>query len=141
MGTKPFAASPHSLRHSCGRNIVRPPSLDPPSVALFRAREDPQPRLSWEFSGRSQSPLARQKTILRRSRCGSGGLHAVLEIDSPSAPPRLGGLCQARLRWPPTGVALSGSLHPSGGHFQSSLAGLRSEEHTSELQSQSNLVC
>src|SRR5207245_8377393 len=44
---------------------------------------------------------------------------------APPAPPRLGRLCQARLRWSHAGVTLSRPLHPSRGHFQSSLVGLR----------------
>src|ERR1700747_2348166 len=51
LGEKPVAASPHYLRHSCGRNIARPPSLDLPSVSVLLAREDPQPRLSWKIPG------------------------------------------------------------------------------------------
>ena len=59
LGTKPFAASLHSLRHSCGRKIATSWSLDPPSVSFLPAREDPQPRLSWKLSGRSEKPLLR----------------------------------------------------------------------------------
>src|SRR6267143_5252874 len=34
LGTKPVAASPHPLRHSCGRTIRRPPSMDPSSISF-----------------------------------------------------------------------------------------------------------
>jgi hypothetical protein len=79
---------PHiHLRHSCGRNIARPTSLDPPSVCFLLSREDPQSRLSWEIPGRSEMPLPQQKTILRRPSSGSGRLCAVLETDPPPAPP------------------------------------------------------
>src|SRR5260221_2620773 len=61
----------------------------------------------------------------RRPSRGSPRLQGVLEIEPPFGPPRLGGLCQARLWWPSAGVALSGALHPSRGHFKPSLAGLR----------------
>src|SRR2546427_276631 len=50
---------------------------------------------------------------------------AVCKTPAPPAPPRLGRLCQARLRRTHAGVALSRPLHPSRGHFQSSLVGLR----------------
>src|SRR5207302_11415986 len=36
---------------------------------------------------------------------------------------RMGGLCQATLRWSATGSGLRGPLHPSRGHFQQPLAG------------------
>src|SRR2546430_10540536 len=39
----------------------------------------------------------------------------------------------------PTGIFLLANL--SAGHYQFSAGAARSEEHTSELQSQSNLVC
>src|SRR6266852_2975633 len=50
---------------------------------------------------------------------------AVRKTHPSPAPPRLGRLCQARLRRTHAGVALSRPLHPSRGHFQSSLVGLR----------------
>src|SRR3989475_10918866 len=53
---------------------------------------------------------------------------AVCKTYAPPAPPRLGRLCQARLRWSPAGVTVSRPLHPSRGHFQSSLVGLRPRE-------------
>jgi hypothetical protein len=40
----------------------------------------------------------------------------------------------ARLRWPHAGVALSRSLHPSRGHFQSSLVGLRTRTRNLPLE-------
>ena len=51
-----------------------------------------------------------------------------------SAPPRLGGLCQAGLRWPHAGDALSRALHPSGGDLQSSLVGLRARARHLSLE-------
>src|SRR2546430_5371985 len=69
-------------------------------------------------------------TTLFRSRAGRR--HA---RRGPQGDPRQDGsahdviLCTRRALWLGAGLALLG------------LAGLRSEEHTSELQSQSNLVC
>src|SRR5712664_1868794 len=106
LGAKPVAASPHSLRYSCGRNIARSLSLDPPSVSFLPTREDPQPRLSWKISCWSETPLSQQETTLRRSSRCFGRLCAVHSTDPPPAPSRLGGLCQAGLRWSPAGVAI-----------------------------------
>src|SRR5262249_46810700 len=50
---------------------------------------------------------------------------AVRSTDSPPTPPGLGRLYQTGLWRSDAGVALSGPLHPSGGHFQSSIIGLR----------------
>src|SRR5271165_6265220 len=64
--------------------------------------------------------------MLLRPLCRSRRPPAVRETPPPPASPRLGGLCQARFRWSPAGVALSRSLHPPRGHFQSSFVDLRS---------------
>src|ERR1700693_2778618 len=63
--------------------------------------------------------------MLRRSRHRPRRSPAVRKTHPPPAPPRLGRLCQARLRRTHAGVALPRPLHPSRGHFQSSLVGLR----------------
>src|SRR5262249_21855796 len=124
LGTKPFAASPYSLRHSRGRPISRPVSLDPPSLSFLPTREGPQPRLPREIPSRSETSLPRQETTL----CGpigcAGRSPAVRSTDSPPTPPGLGRLYQTGLWRSDAGVALSGPLHPSGGHFQSSIIGL-----------------
>src|SRR5271170_6423022 len=63
--------------------------------------------------------------MLRRPRRRPRRSPAVRKTHPPPAPPRLGRLCQARLRRTHAGVALPRPLHPSRGHFQSSLVGLR----------------
>jgi len=72
--------------------------------------------------------------MLQRSCRRSGRSAAVRKTHAPSAPPRLGRLCQARLRRSYAGVTLSRPLHPSRGYFQSSLVGLRSRPRHFSLE-------
>jgi hypothetical protein len=127
LGTEPAPAPPHSLRHSRGWTLAGSSSLGPPSLSFLLARQSTEPRLSRQVLGRPETSPPTQEATVCRPCCCSCRPPAVREADSPSAPPRLGGLCQARLRWSSAGVALSGALHPSRGPFQSSLVGLRTK--------------
>src|SRR6266568_7502695 len=99
--------------------------MGPPTLSFLLTRKGPQPRLSRQAPRRSETAARSQPTLLRRSRCRSRRSAAVRQTHAPPAPSRLGRLCQASLRWSPAGVALSRPLHPSRGHLQSSLVGLR----------------
>src|SRR5208337_114176 len=125
LGTEPASASPHSLRHSCRWTLARSSALDPPTLSFLLTGEGPQPRLSWQVPRRSETSAQPQQAMLQRSRRRSRRSAAVRKTHAPPAPPRLGRLCQASLRWSHAGVALSRPLHPSRGHLQSSLVGLR----------------
>src|SRR3989449_182353 len=125
LGTEPAPASPHSLRHSRRRTLARSPSLDPPTLSFLLTRQGPQPRLSWQVLGWSETSPPSPPTLLRWSHRRSGRPATVCKTHAPPASPRLGRLCQTRLRWSPAGVTLSRPLHPSRGDFQSSLVGLR----------------
>src|SRR5437879_4288517 len=124
-GTEPASAPPHSLRHSCRWTLARSPLLDPPTLSFLLTGEGPQPRLSRQVPRRPETSAQPQQAMLQRPRRRSGRPTAVCKTPAPPAPPRLGRLCQARLRWSHAGVTLSRPLHPSRGHFQSSLVGLR----------------
>src|SRR2546430_8446845 len=125
LGTEPAPASPHSLRHSRRRTLARSPSLDPPTLSFLLTRQGPQPRLSWQVLGWSETSPPSPPTLLRWSHRRPGRPATVCKTHAPPASPRLGRLCQTRLRWSPAGVTLSRPLHPSRGDFQSSLVGLR----------------
>src|SRR5881275_2724093 len=116
---------PHSLRHSCRWTLARSTLLDPPTLSFLLIGEGPQPRLSRQVPRRPETSAQPQQAMLQRPRRRSGRPTAVCKTPAPPAPPRLGRLCQARLRWSHAGVTLSRPLHPSRGHFQSSLVGLR----------------
>src|SRR5437773_2127739 len=83
------------------------------------------PRFSWQVLGWSETSPPSPPTLLRWSHRRSGRPATVCKTHAPPASPRLGRLCQTRLRWSPAGVTLSRPLHPSRGDFQSSLVGLR----------------
>src|SRR3989441_1137370 len=125
LGTEPASAPPHSLRHSCRWTLARSPLLDPPTLSFLLTGEGPQPRLSRQVPRRPETSAQPQPAMLQRPRRRSAPPTAVCKTPAPPAPPRLGRLCQARLRWSHAGVTLSRPLHPSRGHFQSSLVGLR----------------
>src|SRR6266567_2201248 len=99
--------------------------MGPPTLSFLLTRKGPQPRLSRQVPRRSETAARSQPTLLRWSRCRSRRSAAVRQTHAPPAPSRLGRLCQASLRWSPAGIALSRPLHPSRGHLQSSLVGLR----------------
>src|SRR5712692_5264022 len=124
LGTEPASASPHSLRHSCRWTLARSPLLDPPTLSFLLTGKGPQPRLSRQVPRRPQTSAQPQPAMLQRSRRRAGRPAAVCKTHAPPAPPRLDRLCQTRLRWTHAGVTLSRPLHPSRGHFQSSLVGL-----------------
>src|SRR2546427_2644625 len=130
-----------SILHTWGQNLFLHPhihcaipagGLSPDHRCCIRPRypflltgEGPQPRLSRQVPRRPETSAQPQQAMLQRPRRRSGRPTAVCKIPAPPAPPRLGRLCQARLRWSHAGVTLSRPLHPSRGHFQSSLVGLR----------------
>ena len=99
--------------------------LDPPTLSFLLTGEGPQPRLSRQVPRRPETSAQPQQAMLQRPRRRSGRPTAVCKTPAPPAPPRLGRLCQARLRWSHAGVTVPRPLHPSRGHFQSSLVGLR----------------
>src|SRR2546430_11502696 len=117
LGTEPASAPPHSLRHSCRWTLARSPLLDPPTLSFLLTGEGPQPRLSRQVPRRPETSAQPQQAMLQRSRRRSGRPAAVRKTHPPPAPPRLGRLCQARLRWSHAGVTVSRPLHPSRGHF------------------------
>jgi hypothetical protein len=97
----------------------------------------------------SEGPLKRRSSLLivllrRRSSLlelgqGSkviGSKHLSLDLSEvpPPTPPRLGGLCQARVRRSHAGVAVPRSLYPSRGHFQSSIVGFRTRARDFPLE-------
>src|SRR6266849_1125368 len=125
LGAESAPPSPHSLRHSRGRTLAGPPSLGPPTLSFLLTGEDPQPCLSWQVPRRPETSTQPQQAMLQRSRRRSGRPAAVCKTHAPPAPPRLGRLCQGRLRWSHAGVTVSRPLHPSCGDFQSSIVGLR----------------
>src|SRR5260370_21669769 len=134
MGTETSLTSPHSLCRSRGWALSRSSSLDPPALSFLFTRKSPESCLSRQVPRRPETPPSQQKATVRGPGCCSRRFPAVYATHSPPAPPRLGGLCQARLRWPYAGVALSGSLHPSRGHFQSSLVGPRTRSRDFPLE-------
>src|SRR5208337_3764436 len=83
------------------------------------------PRFPRQVPRRPQTSAPPQQAVLQRSRRRVGRPAAVCETYAPPAPPRLGRLCQARLRWSHASVTVSRPLHPSRGDFQSSLVGLQ----------------
>src|SRR5205085_8933414 len=96
-----------------------PPALTLfPYTTLFRSRPQPQGRGE---ARRTDAPLRRGRLRLRRRQ--------------PDRPAGVGGRPRGAGRVAVEEVAGTGRTAASGGE------GVRSEEHTSELQSQSNLVC
>src|SRR5215831_3941582 len=88
--------------------------------------QSPESHLSRQVSRRPQTPPPPQETPVCGPGCGSCRSATVRET-APSPPStRLGGLRQTRVRRSYARVALFRSLHPSRGHFQSPLVGLRS---------------
>src|SRR2546427_2062548 len=75
-------------------------------------------------------------TTLFRSQVG---IHSS-PVPPASIMPEVWGAAQARLFEPSPGVVCLAVAHPAVA-FDAHLKVARSEEHTSELQSQSNLVC
>src|SRR5438034_2988567 len=88
----PAPASPHSLRHSRRRTLARSPSLDPPTLSFLLTRQGPQPRLSWQVLGWSETSPPSPPTLLRWSRRRSGRPATVCKTHAPPASPRLGRL-------------------------------------------------
>ena len=121
---QPAPAFPHSLRHPRGRTLARSSSLDPPTLSFLLTRESPPPGLSRQVLGWSETSPPSQPTLLCRPRCCSP-IRSSRQTHPPPAPPRLDRLCPVCLRWSLASVPISGPLHPSRGHLQSSPVGLR----------------
>src|SRR5262252_8490578 len=134
LGTEPAPASPHSLCHSRGRAFTRSSSMGSSAISFLLTCQSRESCLSRQVSCCAETPTPPQQTTVCRSRCASRRSTAVCKTTPPIASPRLGGLRQTCFRRPHASVALPGSLHPSCGHFQSPLIGLRSRTRDFSLE-------
>src|SRR5436190_1649414 len=110
---------------SCRWAFAGSPTLDLPALSFLLTRQSPESCLSRQVPRRFETSPSTQEATVCRPGCCPRRPTTVRKIAPSFTSPRLGGLRQARFRRSHAGVALSRSLHPSRGHLQSSLVGLR----------------
>src|SRR6516165_9472069 len=99
------------------------------------------------FAGRASAVMAcsispASRTLIGRTSTPSDGAKACIAPNWPG-PAATAKVCRNATRFTPGTISLSSSNHlaPMPYSYSMKPVALRSEEHTSELQSQSNLVC
>src|SRR5260370_31301456 len=96
--------------------------FDPRPPPIFPARESTQPSLPPLVSGSSGSRLCRRPTAVLRHAGRTVRPQRLCPLPGPLKKERLGSLRQSSVRRTATGVGVSGPLHPSRGHQQSTSA-------------------
>ena len=122
LGSKPDAPSPSALCRPRWRAWCRRKQLGQLPPQLLFARACAQPCLEGKVSSLSGSPLSHRRAFLSRTAPVFGLPRALENSAQTTACNRLGGLFQASLRRARAGSQVSGSIHPSGGHFQPATA-------------------
>src|SRR5437588_426930 len=98
-------------------------NLGSPVNQVFPARARALASVSPSLPGKLAAGLRLRPVAILCHAAIPPGPAGFCPLLSPLRHTRMGGLCQATLRWSTTGSGLRGPLHPSRGHFQQPLAG------------------
>src|SRR5215831_21231040 len=118
LGTDLAAASTCSLRGAGRRIVPGRPTLDPIATAFLPAGEGLEPRLSWQVCGWPEGRLSPEEAPILCRMPSAGGRGRLREISADVVSRRLGGVCEAPLRWSRTRSALFGPIHASRRNLQ-----------------------